>query len=127
MLKIVLTVTLSVASYTWFEKPVRSLLNRPERRRLSYLMFTAGAILMLVTGLWARTAYEVEASLGSARKAGVAFIEPNAATNFLLADGSNGSMDGPGGSEIARERLVNGHVPAVSDHDPLPDSMPVKE
>lgn len=127
ILKIILTVTLSVASYTWFEKPVRSLLNRPERRRQSYLLFTAGAVVMLVTGFWVRTAYEVEASLGSARKAGVAISEPNAATNFLLADGSNGSMDGPGMSEIARERLVNGHVPAVSDHDPLPDSMPVKE
>lgn len=127
ILKIVLTVTLSVASYNWFEKPVRSLLNRPERRRQSYLFFAAGAVVMLVAGFWARSTYEVDASLGSARKSEIVFSERNAATNFLLAGGSNGSMAGLGRNEIARERPVNSYVPGVSDHDPLPDSKPLKE
>ncbi|NTW46840.1 MAG: acyltransferase [Chlorobaculum sp.] len=120
VLKIVLSVTLSLASYTWFEKPVRSLLNRPERRRLSYLLYTAGAVVMLVTGFWTRTAHEIDASLGSSSKAGGAFNEHTGA-NLLLAGVGNGPMDGPGRSVMAREGPVNRHVPGVSDHDPRQD------
>lgn len=114
VLKIALTVTLSFASYNWFEKPVRSLLNRPEKRRLSYLVFSAGTVVMLVAGY-------------SARKAEVAFNEHKGASRLVLAGGSNGLRYGLVKDEIVGERSVNRHVPGVSDHDPLPDAKSFKE
>lgn len=55
ILKLVLSITLSIVSYYWFENPVRSFLNRPEKRRLSYVLFTIGVVTMLVAGYWVRS------------------------------------------------------------------------
>jgi peptidoglycan/LPS O-acetylase OafA/YrhL len=118
LLKVVVTILCTWASYTLVETPLRSRLGRPSANRLAYGAFVMGAVVLFVVGYGIRLHYNLNGTIASVRRGGARHGIGRPVT--VLAGDSTACMFATTARGICRESggtLVMAAVPAAN---PLP-------
>ena len=119
-LKIVVTVLLTVLSYTLVERPMRRYFNVRQRRTA---MFVATAIVVAAIaggGAWLRTALYFDVPPSTIARGGTIVRGGEIATVILSGD-SQAAMYGTEIADIARERRFTLHALGTAGRNQLPD------
>lgn len=119
-LKIGLTAGLSLASYLWFEKPVRLFLNRPARRAVGFAGLAVCICAFVWMGVSIRSSNYVDSSLATVGDGGIVFNPSVQRPVIILMGDSNASMYGKVTQEIAEANQVRAHVISLAAGDPFP-------
>lgn len=122
VLKIILTALFSLSSYYYFEKPVRSFLNQPDNKKLSFAIFSVGVIILVAIGYFIRTNNYISANSDTVKSGGVTFNNNAHRPLAVIMGDSNASMYGLAMKEIAKEMDIRIHVISVAAGDPFPES-----
>jgi peptidoglycan/LPS O-acetylase OafA/YrhL len=122
VLKILISILASTASFMLIEKPARVLLNRPDKRRLTFALLAASLVILIPLGVVVRNANYINAGERDVRSGGRSFNEAGRNGSMILMGDSNASMYGKMAVEIAKERDLKLRVISVAAGDPLPHS-----
>lgn len=123
VIKVVLTLLLSLASYFLVEVPTRKSLNQPSNRRLAYGLFAAMVIGGVLTGLAVRREFFVNANPSQVRSGGVSYPAAPQAPRIALVGDSNGSMYGRTLRNLCAERGWGLNVLSVAAGEPFADTL----
>ena len=123
VLKIILTALFSLSSYYYFEKPVRSFLNQPDNKKLSFAIFSVGVIILVATGYFIRANNYITAKANTVKSGGIAFNNNSHSPVLVIMGDSNASMYGLAMKEISKEMDVRVHVISVAAGNPFPESQ----
>ncbi len=122
LVKIILTLAFSTASYYCYENPLRRFFSSPSKRQFCYSLFVFCTIGIVCSGYAIRTSMYFSSNLAEVSSGGKArFVSEDAPTVVLMGD-SNASMYGGMLWNIAREQQFNLNVISVDAGDPLPGS-----
>ncbi|MDD2539603.1 MAG: acyltransferase family protein [Desulfuromonadaceae bacterium] len=120
LLKISLSILLTILTVHLIENPSRAFLNRPKNCRLTYAALIAVFALCLPLGFTIRHNNYVNAEFADVVKGGLVFsVEPGISSVVLMGD-SNGSMYGKVLKEICSDLGYKLTVISVAAGDPLP-------
>ena len=94
VVKALVTVACTWASYAFIEKPLRSLLARQSARRLAYAAFAGGAVTLIVGGITVRQHCNLNATLADLRRGGTKYGGSAGSPVLVLAGDSTACMFG---------------------------------
>jgi hypothetical protein len=117
--KIALTFLLTLLTYQFLERPARSYLNDPRRRRLALGGFMVACILTVAAGVLIRTTYFVSAAPENIAKGGVT-VDGGRRGDVVLMGDSQAVMSAIEMESIARSLRFRLHILAVADGNQLP-------
>ena len=120
ILKIIFTCLLSLISYNFFENPIRTYLNKPKRKMMSFIIFLAFIGLITFAGFVIRNENYLDASTNSVKNGGIVVNSYLSKPSIVLMGDSNGSMYGRMLKEISREMKLRAHIISVAGSDALP-------
>lgn len=122
VLKIILTLVCSFASYYFFEKPVRSWLNQPRKQTLGFIGFAGGVIALVAIGFVIRTNFYIDAKPDTISRGGITInANVNKPVVVLMGD-SNATMYGLLMKKLANQYNFRLHVISVDALNPFPGS-----
>ncbi|ALC17034.1 acyltransferase 3 [Desulfuromonas soudanensis] len=121
VLKISLSLLLTILTYHFIENPARTFLNRPQSRRVAYVALGAVLVLCVPLGLSVRQNNFVDAEISDVAKGGLEFPGNIGAATVVLMGDSNGSMYGKEIKRICSELGYKLNVISVSAGDSLPE------
>ncbi len=121
--KVVLTVGLSVISYTCYEKPIRRYLNQPNKAAVAYISLACGIAAVALAGYHVRRDNYVSADMAAVENGGRVYNEHITRPSVVLMGDSIGSMYGTTLRDIAHELPFRLHVICVDGEDPLPPGL----
>ncbi len=127
ILKVTLTIALSLGSYYWIEKPIRLYLNQPKKQSFSFKMLSFVTIAFVAIGLFISNNNYINASLNNVKGGGISFNSSLTKPVVVLMGDSQGSMYGLALKEIASELTIRTHVISVAAGDPLPETQLYKD
>ena len=122
LIKVGVSITLTLLSYHFIEKPARRFLNKSWTRGIAYAGLAATLCLCVPLGLAVRSNNYVNAELADVRNGGLVFRADPAAHSLVLMGDSNGSMYGKVMKEIAEKLGYSLIVISVAAGDPLPNT-----
>ncbi|MEI9965965.1 MAG: acyltransferase family protein [Caulobacteraceae bacterium] len=117
-LKLGLSLAAAAATYTLFERPLRSWLNAPRRRRLAFGAFAAAVMAAGGIGMAVRSANYLSANPRCLARGGIA-IDGGVKSVVLIGD-SQGAMYGRRLAALARARGFSLNVLSAAAGDELP-------
>lgn len=120
--KVTITIVLALLSYRLLESPLRSMLNRPERKRLSFLACGIVVVLISLLGYSIRRENYVSVSPDDVLSGGVTFAAAADRPRVVLMGDSHGAMYGKVLKELSREMDFTVHIISTQGNTPLPDS-----
>ncbi len=119
-LKIGLTLTATAACYAAVERPCRSFLNRPERRRFAFAFLACALLVFVPLGLAVRSNQYINAEAREVARGGLVFNASGSRGTLVLMGDSHGSMYGLTARRIAEELGLRLVVASAAGEDPLP-------
>jgi len=122
-LKVVLSFGAAATCHSFIERPGRTFLNQPAKRRLAFAALAGSTAILVPLGIVIRNANYVNADARAVRNGGQRFNSTGKNGSIVLMGDSNGSMYGKLATEIARERDLRLSVISVEAGDPLPRSV----
>lgn len=122
LMKFVLSILLTVATYNLIECPLRSILNRPHNLRIAYASLAGILLCCIPLGQSIRQNNYVNATLDVVAKGGLSFEGENSKPTVVLMGDSNGSMYGRTMKQICNDVGFNLTVISVAAGDPLPSN-----
>ena len=122
VIKVGISIILTLVSYHFIEKPARIFLNKPWSRGMAYAALTATLCLCVPLGLAIRNNNYVNAEVADVRNGGLVFQGNAAPHSIVLMGDSNGSMYGKLMKEIAKKLGYNITIISVAAGDPLPNT-----
>ncbi|RLS41757.1 MAG: acyltransferase [Planctomycetota bacterium] len=120
--KVLITIVLALLSYRLLESPLRSWLNRPERKGLSFSACGIVVVLISVLGYSIRLENYVNVSPDDVLLGGVTFAAAADRPRIVLMGDSHGAMYGKTLKELSREMDFTVHIISTQGNTPLPDS-----
>ncbi len=121
-LKVLLSVSIALASYQWFECPLRGYLNQPLRQRAALAAFAMGVAAFVAAGLSIRNENYVNARFETVKDGGIVYNPTTQRPAIVLMGDSNASMYGTAFKQIAAETGARVHVISVAAGEALPES-----
>lgn len=121
--KVVATTVLAWLSYRLLESPLRSWLNRPERKSLSFSLCGILVIVIAWLGYTIRRENYVSVSPDQVLSGGVTFAVAADRPRVVLMGDSHGAMYGKTLKELSREMDFTVHIISTQGNTPLPDSQ----
>ncbi len=122
VVKVGLTLILSLVSYICIENRIRRYLNHPRRIHFVFCCLAAGIAAFTIVGVSIRSLYYVNAPINSVAEGGVEFTSSGNSSSIVLMGDSNGSMYGIAIKKSAVGAGINLNVISVAGGDPLPNS-----
>jgi hypothetical protein len=120
VLKIGLSLLLTIITFHFIETPARSLLNQPQSRRISFAIVTTLLVLCIPLGITICHNNYVNAELADLAKGGLVFPGKSNRPSVVLMGDSNGSMYGKAIKEICAGLCKDLTVISVAAGDPIP-------
>ncbi len=120
LIKVGVSLALTLLSYNFIEKPARRFLNKSWTRGIAYAALAATVCLCVPLGLTVRSNNYINARVADVRNGGLLFRSDPAAHSVVLMGDSNGSMYGLLMKEIAEKLEYNLNVISVEANDVLP-------
>ena len=120
VVKALLTVVFTWASYVFIETPLRSLLVRQSARRLAYAAFAGGMVVLIMGGVAVRKHYRLDATLTDLRRGGTKYGGGKGKPVLVLAGDSMACVFGTTVRGVCREANATMVMAAVPGEDPLP-------
>jgi peptidoglycan/LPS O-acetylase OafA/YrhL len=120
--KIILTLSISVISYSYIEKPIRRYLNSPKRKAISFTVFPIIILSLTIFGYEIRSNYHIDANASSIKDGGILVDGDINKPSIVLMGDSNAAMYGVSIVNLASELNIKANIIAVDAGDMLPSS-----
>ena len=122
LLKIFISLILSIFSYHLIEKPARSFLNQPHKKQYTYIFFIVSTLMIVLYGFYVRYENYVSAESWQVKDGGIVVNKGLKNSCILLMGDSNASMYGKSIKSLAKKNNIKANIISVDAGDPLPDS-----
>lgn len=120
VLKVGISLLLTVISYHFIEVPARILLNQPKNRRFAFSGLMTVLALCIFMGISIRHEYYINADLSDIKNGGLVFPGKSGAPSVILMGDSNGSMYGTEMKKVCQDIGCNLTVISVAAGNALP-------
>jgi peptidoglycan/LPS O-acetylase OafA/YrhL len=121
--KIIITLCVSIISYSYIEKPLRIYLNSPKRKSISYTVFPIVMLVLIVSGKQIRNTHHLNASTSSIVEGGIVVDGDMNKPSIVLMGDSNAAMYGTSIKNIAEELDLRLNIMGVDAGHMLPGSI----
>ncbi|MEO8053481.1 MAG: acyltransferase, partial [Acidobacteriota bacterium] len=122
VLKVLVSVIATALCFVFIEKPSRTFLNHPKRRRLAFSALVCSLVTLIPLGIIVRNTNYLNADMRDIAKGGLRFNQSAKNGSIILMGDSNGSMYGKMANKLAEENQLKLNVITVAGGDPLPRS-----
>jgi peptidoglycan/LPS O-acetylase OafA/YrhL len=123
LLKISISIIISICSYFYIEQPARCYLNQPKRKLKVFSAAIIITLLLTFCGSFARSEKYLNATEDSVINGGIAINEhANNQNSIVLMGDSNASMYGEVTKDIAKTLDIKANIVSVAGGDALPST-----
>jgi peptidoglycan/LPS O-acetylase OafA/YrhL len=120
VLKIGLSLVLTVLCFLFIENPGRRYLNLPQKRWLAFTLLVVALLVGVPLGNWVRKTNYISATMRDVGRGGLVFNADSTTGSIVLMGDSHGSMYGKIAREIADQLGYKLTVTSAVAEDPLP-------
>lgn len=122
LIKIALTIIMSLLSYRFIEKPLRKYFNEPEKAIQAYAFAITGIIVLSASGLFIQSRYYIDVRKSSIRDGGYEIKSNEESPDVVLIGDSFAQMYGNVIRDISRRENLNVNIMGITNNNPFPPS-----